>query len=355
MRSGLYYYFTTIFLLFSVLESFSQKPWIKVYILAGQSNMSGMSTPLVSELPESLMDTIPEVLTRVKTYSLLYDWGPLIPGLGETAENFGPELNLGHILHYYNNERIALIKYAFSSTTLAGDWRPPSSGDTTGWLYTGLMNEVTSDLKYLEQTYMVEIAGICWMQGEYDAKDIDMSNSYETNLANFIDDIRMHLQSPNLPFAIGMIDNSSSWQYNAIVRKAEINVSKSVLGVMIFDTKDLSSDGIHYNTNGQIQLGQLFANALMECSAISDSLKKDDLIIFPNPAKGQITIMQKYENTVWQTRIEITDLCGERVYENTLPNGPIAHLNISVLRRGLYFLKISYGNGESFVKKIAVE
>src|ERR1017187_9653768 len=68
---------------------------IRVYILAGQSNMSGTTNPLVSQLPASLLDSVPNVLIKVDEHKVNYNWGPLRPGLGATESNFGPEISFG--------------------------------------------------------------------------------------------------------------------------------------------------------------------------------------------------------------------------------------------------------------------
>ncbi len=48
-----------------------------------------------------------------------------------------------------------------------------------------------------------EIAGFGWHQGWQDGCAQPMANEYETNMVNFIKDIRKDLGVPNLPFVIG--------------------------------------------------------------------------------------------------------------------------------------------------------
>ena len=64
------------------------KPPIRVYILAGQSNMSGTQNPLVNQLPANLASIVPNVLIKVNSYDVNCNWGSLQPGLGATAANF---------------------------------------------------------------------------------------------------------------------------------------------------------------------------------------------------------------------------------------------------------------------------
>ena len=248
----------------AILFSFNAlaQPVLRVYIMAGQSNMSGTNNPLVSELPKNLTDSLPQVLIKVNG-DATHNWGALRPGLGATSTNFGPELNFGHdAATYFNGDKVAIIKYSQGGTTLNEDWRPPSSGGTTGWLYNSFINDLITSLALLDTNYTIQVMGLCWMQGEYDALDNAKANNYQTNLTNFISDVRAALNLPQLPFAIGMIDNSVGWMYNAAVRQAEINVAHSVNKVTVFDTHGLGTDGTHYNTQGQLELGHYFFNSL---------------------------------------------------------------------------------------------
>jgi hypothetical protein len=241
----------------------------KVYILAGQSNMAGIG--MNHELSSEYLG----VQEKVKIYaegtvddSLKGVWSPLCPGFGGGSGCFGPELTFGRdISAAYPDSQIFLIKCGWSGTNLQADWRPPSAGGTTGPLYKNLVQTVNGALAALDKNIDYELAGMCWMQGESDACSIYPANDYEDNLTAFINDVRKEFNAPTLPFVIAMIDDSDVWAENAIVRQAEINISKNVPNVGIFDTKDYDTDGTHYRTQGILDMGSDFAKTILSMTS----------------------------------------------------------------------------------------
>ncbi len=331
------------------------KPPIRVYIMAGQSNMSGTNNPLVIQLPASLVSTVPNVLIKVNSYSVNCNWGSLRPGLGATTANFGPEITFGldelNTLQKLDTtlfgSKIAIIKYAYGGTTLDVDWRPPSSGGIVGWLYKGIINDINASLATLDSTYDAQIMGMCWMQGEYDALVDTEAINYQTNLSNFIQDIRTDLNLLTMPFCIGMIDSSPHWPYNAIVRQAETNVAKSTAGVSVFDTHGLGTDGTHYNTQGQIELGHLFFRYLDDAYTTCTICNGNNTVIFPNPSIGSFSVL--YSGIPSNYQYTITDMKGAEVLQGQLYIG--YEVDISSLSAGIYFISLTTIEG-TIVKKV---
>ena len=237
----------------------------KVFILAGQSNMAGCG--MNHELSSEYLGEV----ERFKIYaegtveaSLKGKWSTLKPGFGSGSGCFGPELTFGmDISKAYPDSEILLIKCGWSGTSLQGDWRPPSAGGATGPLYKNLIETVNKALGSLDNSISYEFAGMCWMQGESDACNIFPAREYEDNLTAFINDVRKEFNAPSMPFVIAMIDDSDAWVENAIVREAQVNVSKKVPYVYIFDTKDYDTDGMHYKTQGILDMGSDFAKAII--------------------------------------------------------------------------------------------
>jgi len=327
--------------------AFAQKPHVKVFILAGQSNMAGTYLPLISELPSNLEDTIPNVLIKIKSYGNNSDWGALRPGLGETSSNFGPEITFGIDMLSFLNDTIAIIKYAYGWTSLDCDWRPTSSGGSTGVFYSGLIEEINTDLNYLSSIYEVELAGMCWMQGEKDASELDLANAYETNLTNFINDLRLKLQLPNLPFVIGMIENSVGWPYRAEVRQAEINVSQNLANIGIFDTYGLPSDNYHFNTQGKIQLGHLFASTIIQVINNIQIVPDNKIEFYPNPVSTEFFINS---DRLESFQYEIINSAGILVQVGIARNG-INKIDVQSLESGLFFIR-TLSNKRIAIKKL---
>ncbi len=251
----------------------------KVFILAGQSNMAGcgMNHELSAEyLGEQ---------ERVRIYaegtveaSLKGTWSTLKPGFGSGSGCFGPELTFGReISKAYPDCEILLIKCGWSGTSLQGDWRPPSAGGATGPLYKNLIETVNKAIGALDKSIDYEFAGMCWMQGESDACNIYPAREYEENLTAFINDVRKELNAPTMPFVIAMIDDSDAWVENAIVRQAQINVANKVPYVYIFDTKDYDTDGMHYKTQGILDMGYDFAKAIIAAGDVPSEIIYGDV------------------------------------------------------------------------------
>ncbi|MBW8890022.1 MAG: hypothetical protein JF616_19880 [Fibrobacteres bacterium] len=234
---------------------------IKVFLLAGQSNMSGW-TPSTG---------MPSAYTQSQTNVLIYADGEIDNAkkkkwmnngmdFGHAAGYFGPELLFGKTLSdSLPGAKIALIKHSVGSTYLATDWRPPSSGGTTGSLFNAALATAKAGLAALDPQYTPVWSGVLWMQGEFDGNNQGYANEYQTNLTNLVKDIRSQLKEPNLPFIIGMIDSSRSWQYAGTIRAAERAVAKNVPNVSTVDTYGFATDGTHYKLDGMIALGKGFA------------------------------------------------------------------------------------------------
>jgi len=240
---------------------------IKVFLLGGQSNMNGW-TPL-SEIPNELKHEYPEVIIWADgevASNLSRRWINLIPGLGKSESYLGPELTFGsELAEYFPNEKIALLKCAWAGTDLVTQWRPPSSGKTTGYLYENFVKSIHDGLAALPVGSEYEIAGMIWMQGEYDAiLTKAVADEYEYNLTNLINDLRSEFKVPQMPFVIGQISEARAWDaFGSTIRKAQLDVSKKVSNSSMIITADFGlTDPAHYNGDGQIKLGQRFATSL---------------------------------------------------------------------------------------------
>ena len=212
---------------------------IKVFILAGQSNMEGqavadldgkdyndgkgtlsalMRDPAKAALFKHLKDnrgqwTVrDDVWVRYKPESGPVKAGPLTLGFTVYGErhHFGPELQLGHVLGDHFENQVLLIKTAWGGKSLYQDFRPPSSGGTVGPYYTKMLAEIREALASLKRDFPgysgggYELAGFVWYHGWNDGCSPRTAvPEYEQNLVNLIKDVRKDLGLPRLPFVIG--------------------------------------------------------------------------------------------------------------------------------------------------------
>lgn len=229
----------------SILAAFAQgaaaaepKP-LKVFILAGQSNMEGQGVvdlegkdynnakgTLVSLMKDPAKKGLFKNLKDVKgNWRVREDvWvryqpevgplraGPLTFGFTPYGDqhHFGPELQFGHVMGDALDNEVLLIKTAWGGKSLYADFRPPSSGGKTGPYYTLMIQQVRESLANLKKDFPkskavgYELAGFVWYQGWNDGCDPKHAvPEYETNLVNLIKDVRKDLGVPNLPVVIG--------------------------------------------------------------------------------------------------------------------------------------------------------
>ena len=198
---------------------------------------------------------------------------------GEQATCFGPELGLAEKLHeMYPDEMFFIVKYAWGGTDLHTKWLSPSSVGKTGELYKHFVKFVETSLAYLvSKNYDIEIAGMCWMQGESDSFSVEHATDYEKRLRNFVKDIRKKFADYAADDGIAFIDatiaqNPVFWVYYDLVNQSKQEVAEeSLLNVLI----DTNANGLictqepieqpdipHYDSMSQIKLGNLFAEEI---------------------------------------------------------------------------------------------
>ena len=237
---------------------------LKVFILVGQSNMQGHAD--VKTLPHMAMDPkmqdrYLEMIDEASGEPRLIDdvWisylssngekhGQLTTGYGANEKKIGPELAFGMQMQKRLKQPILIIKTAWGGKSINTDFRPPSAGAyefdqaslermqkqnkdiakakqekiaATGVYYRQMIEhikKVLSDIKRIYPDYQpqqgYEIAGVVWFQGWNDMVDNGTYpergqdggyDAYSEVLADFIRDIRKDLDSPELPFVIGVL------------------------------------------------------------------------------------------------------------------------------------------------------
>ena len=229
---------------------------LKVFILAGQSNMVGKGSVETGRNPEDLtgkpipgglgslrhmLNTDPQQygyladpahpiagggpgwITRPNVWITYYggaSWEltekkPLRSGIldanyGENAKDglIGPEYGFGLLVGSQLADPVLLIKYAHGGRSLGADFRPPGSGGTVGPCYTEMIGMVHQVLDHISDTFPAyagggyELVGLGWHQGWNDRVNHPFVAEYETNMVNLIKDLRTEFHAPNLLVAI---------------------------------------------------------------------------------------------------------------------------------------------------------
>jgi alpha-galactosidase len=223
-----------------------QRP-VKVFILAGQSNMEGkakvsvldyqIGQPATADLFKPLKKDGKWVERDDVWIKYLGEKGRLTVGYG-SPKCIGPELGFGMVVGDHYREQVLLIKTAWGGRSLYRDFRPPSAGlppdeildrmladlkkrkaDATlddvrkpfGASYRAMFDEVNGTLADLKKHFPGyagqghELAGFVWFQGWNDMIDANATAEYTANLTHFINDVRKDLKSPRLPFVVGQM------------------------------------------------------------------------------------------------------------------------------------------------------
>jgi len=240
---------------------------LKVFIMAGQSNMQGWfgvstldsmaddpkTAPILKDMRNA--DGTPRVCRKVWISSIgcagddtTEQKGKLTVGFGADQDRFGPEFPFGIYMEKLLGEPILLIKTSWGGKSLHTDFRPPGAGPyvwgdyestqckrrgddleknkadkvkATG-VYYRLMIEhvrkVLADIKRVVPEYDpkqgYELAGFLWFQGWNDlcadwTYDKQMQpggyDMYGQLLAQFIRDVRKDMSAPKMPFVIGVV------------------------------------------------------------------------------------------------------------------------------------------------------
>jgi alpha-galactosidase len=218
----------------AVAEKIPATGKLRVFILAGQSNMVGfgqldgspgtMETYLKNNPADygHLVDKDGKRVVRDDVWIVnisddknpQQDW--LTTGFGASADHIGPEYGFGFAVGDAYEDPVLLIKSAWGGRSLSHNFLSPSSeaypkpekdGDK-GFHYAEVLrhvNEITGDLKKYYPDYDgkgFEITGFGWHQGWNDRIDQKAVDAYEKNMVNFVNDIRKDLAIPKLPVVI---------------------------------------------------------------------------------------------------------------------------------------------------------
>jgi hypothetical protein len=291
-------------LLVALAAPAAEKP-VKVFILAGQSNMEGhgflKADPKRNEGKGSLEYVVKQPATAAKFKHLLTTdgkwavrddvWihyldrkGKLTVGFGVNEDRIGPELGFGCVIGDAFEQPVLLIKLAWGGKSLAKDFRPPSSGGEVGPYYKEIVERTKAVLQNLQKESPelgdrgYELAGFGWHQGWNDRINQAFNDEYEKNLANFIRDLRKDLGVKDLPFVIaetGMSGPEEKHPRALSLMKAQAAVAdyKEFKGDVAFvgtrafwRDKSLSptAQGYHWNTNAETYylIGEAMGDAM---------------------------------------------------------------------------------------------
>ena len=286
-------------LMIAICTSCSQKP-VKVFILAGQSNMVGhgemekgekgnlkwVTQNTQSPRFKKLADNNGEWTQRNDVF--IYTTrdinskpasGKLAPGFGGSEHTIGPELMFGNVMGDYIDEDVLIIKTAWGGKSLGNDFLSPSAGGQgynpqksgdTGFYYKEMLavvKEVTANIEKYVPDYKgqgFEIVGFGWHQGWNDRVNQKFVNTYTENLRHFINDLRKDLNDPDLPFVMATTSMDLDPKHPRSIQLAEAQKAVQSFpefkdNIAVVDTKDFwrereispANQSYHWNRNAE--------------------------------------------------------------------------------------------------------
>ena len=276
-------------------SAFNKDPWpaakegpVKVFILAGQSNMQG----------HAALRTLEYLIYNAETAAEYQQWkdrdgrwverrdvwvwttdgnrsGNLKPGFGASEMKMGPELGFGWVMGEHLSEQVLLIKTCWGGRSVRRDFLPPSAemppagqlakelenarkkdANVTmadiksryGKAYRDMIAHVNDVLERLKEHFPAydekrgyELAGFVWFQGWNDMVDGQQREekyaAYTVRLGQLIDDVRKDLNAPNLPVVIGELGASRRGDFQA-AQEAVANLPSLRGNVKFVKTRD---------------------------------------------------------------------------------------------------------------------
>ena len=234
---------------------------VKVYILAGQSNMEGKAQNKLWEYQATAPETQDffahlrdgeQWIERDDVFiKFLNRKGPLTLGFG-SRDRTGSEFEFGYVMGEYHDDPVLLIKTAWGGHSLYKSFRSSSNPPPTDMLTAELQrriertknenakrnrNDPLPTLESIRDEYGVsyrnmikevetvraelatlfpelrgkqfELSGFFWFQGWNDQYN-GAETEYEANMRHFINDVRKDLDAPQLPFVIAVMGQNQS-------------------------------------------------------------------------------------------------------------------------------------------------
>jgi hypothetical protein len=331
----------------------------ETFILAGQSNMVGAGGE-----SSTLADSFKVMPPNIKFYEKTVARNLVV----STVPTFGPEVRFCfELARKWPERNFLIVKYALGGTSLYA-WAPVwdsvsaaiTDNEKSGSLYTILMNSFKKDTIGKE----INMRGILWMQGERDAMYLTSALNYLANFRTLIDSLRSQLKTPELPFLFGRI-YAPTYKYRDSVRSAQSHAARVISNTRMVVTDDLPLfDGVHFNTQGQLELGKRFFDTYLDITNQSTALEKGEpssalqIAVNPNPFTSGTMVHVNLSHSA-NISATVLDVCGRVIsklpFTTSMTLGTSAFWNgmNSDQRKvapGIYIIHVKAGNEQRNAK-----
>ncbi|MCX7012333.1 MAG: hypothetical protein NTW86_07185 [Candidatus Sumerlaeota bacterium] len=271
----------------------------RLFLLSGQSNATGCGNG--EQLSDDLKTTDPRVLQyivslpptsggRKESVPVAMDqWQTMAPypcvnpkvGIDKCA--FGPELLFSKtVAEAYPEDFVGVVKETRGGQSIVlwdRDWRRPEwqqlrrivgAGREVEYkdgLYDGLIAGVRRAAEQAGQMSGVDrvvISGMLWVQVERDCqREEGIAQRYQGELTSLIHNVREDLGVPNLPF-LYIDTHSGPEDIQALIKTGLREIEKTIPQTRLIRVDDIPIQGVHFRTEGQIQLGRRMAETYLD-------------------------------------------------------------------------------------------
>jgi hypothetical protein len=234
-----------------------------VYLLTGQSNMSGRG--LVEELTAEERVADPAIqlygndgVTRVALDPLDDPKDQVDAVSGDVQAAVGPGLFFARTLRGLNGRPILLVPCAKGGSSI-GQWKPGGGRDTLYGSCLARARQVGG-----------KVRGILWYQGESDAGRADAADGWRASFGALIDQFRADLGGKRLPIVLVQLADPPSPEVMAprtfpswaAIQAAQAGPMPACVAMVSAQGLPLKSDTLHLTTAGQRVLGGKLAPAM---------------------------------------------------------------------------------------------
>jgi hypothetical protein len=239
---------------------------LRLFILAGQSNMSGRG--FVSQLPPSLRSPSHRVFVfgnddrwRIASEPIDDPQGQIDRISKDQAAGVGPGLPFAVALAKRSSRPIGLIPCAKGGSSMT-EW--DRTLDRTA-LYGSCVARIR------RASAAGQLSGLLWYQGETDARSATDTEKWPNRFRAFLTSVRSELQSPRLvAVVVGLADlpNSSQFPSSDFPGWRQLQRAQAAMkerDVLYVSAAGLSTnpDAIHLSTEGQLKLGRDMATLFL--------------------------------------------------------------------------------------------
>ncbi|CAM8946330.1 unnamed protein product [Rhodiola kirilowii] len=230
-----------------------------IFILAGQSNMSGRGG-VVNDTWDGFVPPEARSNSAIMKLGPKLNWELAFEPLHKDIDvnktcGIGPGLIFANAVVVHRIGAVGLVPCARGGTSLR-EWQ---KGSKSG-LYKALVRRGKAAVEAIEGG---RIGGLLWYQGESDTLNETDANLYGQRLVKLFGDVRKDLELPLLPiFQVALA--SGPGPYKNRVRAAQLGINLINVFTVNANGLQLEPDKLHLTTLSQVHLGKMLADAYLK-------------------------------------------------------------------------------------------